>query len=104
MSNKILSVAVLIALSGTASASRNAPDVELALNHAQNHRAELRASANDQFVVRDVSIDPVKGYTVARIDRTYKGLPVIGGDSVQRFRGNTFHGMNQTLDSTIRPA
>jgi Zn-dependent metalloprotease len=103
MSNKILSIAVLMALSGTASAFRNSPNVELALNHVQNHREELRASANDEFVVRDASVDPVKGYTVARVDRTYKGLPVIGGDSVQRFHGNKFHGMSQTLNTTMRP-
>jgi Zn-dependent metalloprotease len=103
MTKKILSAAVLLALGGTASAFSNSPAVDLAIGHIQNHRAELRASDSDQFVVRDLFVDPVKGFTVARVDRTYKGLPVIGGDTVERFRGYEFNGANQTLNTAARP-
>jgi Zn-dependent metalloprotease len=103
MTQKILSAAVFLALGGTASAFSNSPAVDLALGHIQNHRAQLRASGSDQFVVRDLFVDPVKGFTVAHVERTYKGLPVIGGDTVERFRGYEFNGASQTLVSTKRP-
>jgi Zn-dependent metalloprotease len=103
MTKKILSAAVLLALGGTASASGNSLAVDLALGPIQNHRAELRASASDQFVVRDLFVDSVTGFSVAHVDRTYQGLPVIGGDTVERFRGYEFRGADQTLVTTTRP-
>ena len=103
MTQQILYAAVLLALGGTAAASGNSPAIDLALGHVQNHGAELRASDSDRFVVRELFMDPVRGITVAHVDRTYKGLPVIGGDTVERFRGHEFNGVSQTLLTTERP-
>jgi Zn-dependent metalloprotease len=91
-----------MALSGTAAALDNTTAGQ-ALSHANSHRAELRAADGDAFSIRDTFVDPVKGVTVARVERTYRGLPVIGGDAVQRFRGNSFQGLSQTLRTDVRP-
>ena len=87
---KILSFAVLMALGGAAAAANtDSPAVGRALGLLQSHGAAVRASANDQFVARDVIVD-ADGTEHVRFDRTYRGLPVIGGDMVVHSRGGQF--------------
>jgi Zn-dependent metalloprotease len=87
---KILSFAVLMALGGAAAAANtDSPAVGRALGLLQSHGAAVRASANDQFIARDVIVDAV-GTEHVRFDRTYRGLPVIGGDTVVHSRGGQF--------------
>jgi len=51
-----------------------------------------------------VFVDPSTGFSVAHLDRQYKGLPVIGGDVVERFKGSQFIGANHTLTTSARPS
>ena len=102
MTHTLVSAALLMALGGNAAALEPSASSQ-ALSHARNHRAELLAADGDAFSVRSTFFDPVKGVTVARIERTHRGLPVIGGDAVQRFRGRGFHGISQTLGTRMRP-
>jgi len=83
---KLLSIAVMMALGGTAAAANtNSPAVGRALGLIQTHASAVRASANDQFVARDVMVD-ANGTEHVRFDRTYGGLAVIGGDVVVHSR------------------
>ncbi len=83
---KLLSFAVMLALGGTAAAANtNSPAVGRALGLIQTHASAVRASASDQFIARDVIRD-ANGTEHVRFDRTYGGLPVIGGDVVVHSR------------------
>ena len=83
---KLLSFAVLMALGGTASAGRlDNPAVDRALGLIVTHGAAVKASPADAFVATDVIAD-ANGAEHVRFDRTYAGLPVIGGDVVVHSR------------------
>jgi Zn-dependent metalloprotease len=87
-----------MALAGAASAADSGnPAVDRALSLLQFHGAAARVSANDRFVVRDVIVD-ADGTEHVRFDRTYAGLPVIGGDLVVHSR----HGQLQSASLTQR--
>ena len=60
-----------------------------------------RASA-DAFVAKGLSVD-AKGTEHARFNRTYHGLPVIGGDFVLHSRNGMVTGVSQTLNTAVRP-
>ena len=64
-------------------------------------RSVHRASA-DAFVAKSLSVD-AKGTEHARFDRTYRGLPVIGGDFVLHSRNGKVTGVSQTLKTAARP-
>ena len=90
---KLLAAAVSMAFAGAASAANiDNPAVSRALGLLQTHGAAARASANDRFISRDVIVD-ADGTEHVRFDRTYAGLPVIGGDIV-------VHSRNGQLKST----
>jgi Zn-dependent metalloprotease len=99
---KVLSFAVLAALSGAAAAAPN-PMAEQAQALIKTHGAAVRAAAADQFVVRDTIRDD-DGTEHVRFDRTYRGLPVIGGDVVVHSRGGQFKSASLTLPTSARPA
>ncbi|ALN81844.1 M4 family metallopeptidase [Lysobacter antibioticus] len=63
--------------------------------------AAQRASA-DAFTVRDVVVDR-DGSEHVRFDRSYQGLPVIGGDVVVHSRNGQFKKASLSLKSTERP-
>ncbi|MEO7251439.1 MAG: M4 family metallopeptidase, partial [Arenimonas sp.] len=93
---KILSFAVMMALGGAAAAANtNSPAVGRALGLLQSNGAAARASVNDQFVARDVIVD-ADGTEHVRFNRTYAGLPVIGGDIVVHSRGGQFKSASLT--------
>jgi len=98
---KILSFAVLMALGGAAAAANtDSPAVGRALGLLQSHGAAVRASANDQFIARDVIVD-ADGTEHVRFERTYRGLPVIGGDTVVHSRGGQFKSASQTQGAAL---
>ena len=98
---KILSFAVMMALAGAASAANtNSPAVGRALGLIQIHASQARATANDKFVATDVMVDS-DGTEHVRFDRTFKGLPVIGGDLVVESRGGQLKATWLTLGSPI---
>lgn len=100
---KILSFAVLLALAGAADAARNdSPAVGRALGLIQANGAASRLAASDQFTVRDVRIE-ANGTEHVRFDRSYAGLPMIGGDLVVHSRNGRSLGHSQTLSSRARP-
>lgn len=61
------------------------------------HRADA-----DSFVARDVIVDR-DGTEHVRMQRTYEGLDVIGGDLVVHSRSGQVLGLSQTLRSDARP-
>src|SRR4249919_1509843 len=104
--NRLLSVAVVAALalpaSAFAAASTQSPAAARALGLIDGHgKAAQRADA-DRFVVRDVIVDR-NGTEHVRLDRTYRGLPVIGGDVVVHSRNGQLRSISQTLKTSGRP-
>jgi Zn-dependent metalloprotease len=65
-------------------------------------RAVKRADA-DGFVARSTTVD-ADGTEHVRFARTYRGLPVIGGDFVVHSRNGVLKGVSQTLRTDARPA
>jgi Zn-dependent metalloprotease len=98
---KLLSFAVLMALGGTAAAANTgSPAVSRALGLIQNHGAALRASSHDSFVARNVVVD-ADGTEHVHLDRSFAGLPVIGGDVIIHSRGGQFKSASLTQSSTL---
>ena len=99
---KLLTAAVLVALAGTAAAAtpRDAA-IQRAQGLIQANGAALHASAQDRFTTRDVIVD-ADGSEHVRFDRSFAGLPVIGGDVVVHSKGGQFHSASQTLRSTMK--
>jgi Zn-dependent metalloprotease len=85
LSNLTLAAAIALALAGPAAAAGAGPG-ERALARIGNDPALVRASSADRFHARDVIVD-ADGTEHVRFDRTYGGLPVIGGDFVLHSRG-----------------
>jgi Zn-dependent metalloprotease len=77
---KALSVAILFGAVGQAAAADPAP-VTRALGAIRSNPVPTRLSADDAFLTRDILVDR-DGTEHVRFDRTYKGIPVIGGDLV----------------------
>lgn len=99
---KLLSAAVLMALAGTAAAAQfDSVRVDHALGLLKAHGAAGKVSANDQFSVRDVIVD-ANGTEHVRFDRSYRGLPVLGGDVVVHSRGGQFQSASLTQRSELK--
>ncbi|GIG62631.1 hypothetical protein Lfu02_70030 [Longispora fulva] len=72
-----------------------------ARNTLSAHRAELHAGADDAFEPRDAIVDP-NGTRHVRFDRTYRGLPVLGGDTiVHSAPGGQFRDATVTLPTAL---
>ena len=100
---RTLSFAVLMALGGTAAAANtDSLAVGRALNLLQDRNAAgaARMSVNDRFVARKVIRD-ADGTEHVRFNRTYGGLPVIGGDVVVHSRNGQLKSTSQTLDAPL---
>lgn len=101
-SKTLLSCAITFAVSATASAAvGSAADRAQAL--IKGNSTAVRAAAGDSFTVRDMIVD-ADGTEHVRFDRTFRGLPVIGGDVVTHSRGGQLKGSSLTLGSSVRPA
>ncbi|KAF1708772.1 peptidase M4 family protein [Pseudoxanthomonas sangjuensis] len=88
-------------------ANPNHPAAGRALSLIQNHRAAIRASADDRYVTRDVIVD-ADGTEHVRFERTYGGLPVIGGDLVVHSRNGKLRSLSlsqkKVLGLSTRPS
>lgn len=109
LNSKSYAVAVLVmALSvGDALAAHPSPAAGRALELLRRHAPVARSSAQDQYVARDVVVDR-DGTEHVRFDRTYAGLPVIGGDLVVHSRNGQYKAMSMTqgapLSLSVRPS
>ncbi len=107
LQNRLLSVAIVAALAVPASAFAMQPGQSQAAGRAlgliDGHAAALHRADADNFVARDIIVDK-DGTEHARFDRTYRGLPVIGGDVVMHSRNGQFRGASQTLKTSSRPS
>ncbi|MCC8363338.1 M4 family metallopeptidase [Lysobacter sp. A6] len=97
---KALSVAIIFGAAGQAAAADNATIATRALGVIRNNPVPTRLSANDAFVTRDVIVGR-DGTEHVRFDRTYKGLPVIGGDLVVHSKAGVLKRTSLTQASAI---
>ena len=85
MQSRLLSVAVLAALACSAPAFAGKFDASPAALRAQGlidgHAAATHRAGADAFSAKDVIVDR-DGTEHVRFERSYRGLPVIGGDVV----------------------
>ena len=106
LKTKLYAVAVLAMAVGNAQAANQAP-AGRALELLRSHASAARSSAHDQYVARGVIVDR-DGTEHVRFDRTYAGLPVIGGDLVVHSRGGKYKGVSATqgepLSLSVRPS
>ena len=86
---KALSVAILMGTAGQAAAVDNGGPIDRALSAIRANPAATRYSASDAFAAHGVTVDR-NGTEHVRFARTYKGLPVIGGDLVVHSRAGAF--------------
>jgi Zn-dependent metalloprotease len=100
-------VAAVIAVGGAASvapAAQAASSQGLAADAVRalsSHPRAARAADGQNFAVKDTIVDR-DGTTHVRLDRTYFGLPVLGGDLVvHRSAGGAWRGVSQTLKAPI---
>jgi Zn-dependent metalloprotease len=106
LQSRLLTVAIVSALAASAPALAGKFDSSAAIR-AQGlidgpaARAVRRAPA-DAFKAGAVTVD-AKGTEHVRFTRTYRGLPVIGGDFVLHSRNGQLKGVSQTLRTNARP-
>ncbi|WOB26930.1 MULTISPECIES: M4 family metallopeptidase [Xanthomonas] len=104
----VLGAAICCALSFSAVARAADLSTTAAVSRAQsllgNNAAALanRAPA-DAFIARDSIVD-ADGTEHVRFDRTYQGLPIIGGDVVVHSRRGVMRQLSQTMDTNLRPS
>ena len=96
---KAITTALLLGAAGQAAAD-NSTAISNALLQIRQNPTTTRLSANDAFVARSVTIDK-SGAEHVHFDRTYRGLPVIGGDLVVHSRSGAFKGTDLTIARPI---
>jgi Zn-dependent metalloprotease len=107
LNTKLYAVAVLaVAAAGNALAANPSPTGR-ALELLRSHAPAARSSVHDQYVARDLVVDR-DGAEHVRFDRTYAGLPVIGGDLVVHSRNGQYRAVSMTqrepLSLSVRPS
>lgn len=85
-----------------AAAAAKSAAVTRALALVKSSAATTRSASGDGFISGEVTIDP-DGTEHVRFSRTYKGLPVIGGDFVVHSRSGALKSVSQTLGTAARP-
>jgi Zn-dependent metalloprotease len=101
---RVLSLAVLAGLASPAFAGKaDNPAALRAKELLASHGPAVQRASADAFTVRDVVVDR-DGTEHVRFDRTYNGLPVIGGDVVVHSRNGALKSSSLTLKTTGRPA
>jgi len=103
---RLLCVAVTAALAlpavALAAVPAGSPAVSRALGLIDGHGKSFQRADADRFVARDVVVDR-DGTEHVRFDRTYRGLPVIGGDVVVHSRNGQLRSESMTLRTAGRP-
>jgi len=106
LQNHVLSVAIVAALAlpiaALAAPSANSAAATRALGLIDGHASSVKRADADRFVAKDTIIDS-NGTEHVRFDRTYRGLPVLGGDVVVHSRNGQFQSASLTLKTTGRP-
>lgn len=97
---KALSVAILMGTAGQSVAAINGAAVDRALTAVRLNPTAARLSSADAFTARSVTVD-ADGTEHVRMDRTYRGLRVIGGDMVVHSRAGTLQSASVTLAKPI---
>ena len=105
--HRLSALAAAMALAtGSAMAVDSSPTGR-ALALLRSHGALASTSTHDGFVARNVITD-ADGTEHVRFDRTYDGLPVIGGDVVMHSGNGRFKGVSTTrtvpLLLSVRPS
>src|SRR3954451_7874539 len=73
-----------------------------AVTALRQHATELKLTKGQSFRATDTILDR-SGASHVRMARTYRGLPVLGGDLVvHRTADGAWAGVSRTLDSTLR--
>ncbi len=101
----LLCLAIAAAIApATADAAVSAKSAAVARANALigNQAAAVRKHALDAFVASDASVD-ANGTEHVRYQRSWRGMPVIGGDFVVHSRSGKLAGVSQTLDTATRP-
>ncbi|MBV2209120.1 MAG: M4 family metallopeptidase [Thermomonas sp.] len=104
----LLCLAIASALAVAAAPAEAATPLKSAVMARANtlitqNAAKVHRASGDAFVARDAVVGP-NGVEHVRYDRTFNGLPVIGGDVVMHSRNGRLSGTSQTLSSAVRPA
>lgn len=107
MQTSLLSIAILSALAVPAMAPaagnlRTTATVRAAALANGPAAAAVRRADADAFIARNMQVD-ANGTEHVRFQRTYRGLPVIGGDFVMHSRNGKLTGVSQTLKTAARP-
>ena len=106
LKSHLLSAAVVAALtlpiSAFAATPARAPAASRALGLIDGHGQAVQRADFDRFLVKDVIVDR-DGTEHVRFDRTYRGLPVIGGDVVVHSRNGQFKSASLMLKTSERP-
>ncbi len=106
MKTKFLSAAIFATLAASLSAHAAPPAHSAAATRAQNalsaNPSAAQRNAGDAFDVRDVVVD-ANGTEHVRMDRTYRGLPVFGGDVVVHSRNGKLTSVSHTVRSSVHP-
>jgi len=95
--------ALVVAPSAQAANARRADVVNRANALVDANAGAFHRASADAFSVRDVIVDR-NGTEHVRYDRTWNGLPVIGGDFVAHSRNGRLTHVSQTLRSAQRPS
>ncbi|KGQ19631.1 Zinc metalloprotease [Lysobacter dokdonensis DS-58] len=96
-------LAGLTALSAPAFAGKANPAATLRANDLlASHGTAAQRATDDAFAVRDIVVDN-DGTEHVRFDRTFRGLPVIGGDVVMHSRNGAFKAASLSLKTRERP-
>ena len=102
---RLLCAAVVAALavsaSGLATGAGNSA-ADRALGLIKNNPGWANSAAGDGFELRGAVVDR-DGTEHVRYNRTYKGLPVIGGDLIVHSKGGNLKSMTQSLNNMARP-
>src|SRR6478672_12543957 len=106
LQNHLLSVAIVAALAlpmaAMAAPSANSAAATRALGLIDGHGSSFKRADADRFIAKDTIVD-ANGTEHVRFDRTYRGLPVIGGDVVVHSRNGQFKSASLMLKTSERP-
>lgn len=105
LQSRLLSAAILAALAVAApafAAKSDHPAAGRALGLIDSNKSATHRADADAFSVKDVIVD-ADGVEHVRFDRSYRGLPVIGGDLVTHADHGKLKSVSQTLKTTGRP-
>lgn len=100
----LVSVGLPAGASQAAPAPQSKPSKPSALQTLLTHPGAALASAGTAFRVTDTITD-ANGTTHVRMERSYQGLPVLGGDLVvHQGAAGALKGVSQTLDAAVKVA